>query len=52
MGLRTYGGDTSFPGGKMEPKDRSVEDTAVSSQLALDGLLTELIHSEGRPRRR
>ncbi|KAG9092452.1 hypothetical protein FS749_015744 [Ceratobasidium sp. UAMH 11750] len=26
--LRTYGGDTSLPGGRMEPNDRSVEDTA------------------------
>ncbi|KAF8606044.1 hypothetical protein BDV93DRAFT_490218 [Ceratobasidium sp. AG-I] len=26
--LRAYGGDTSLPGGKMEPKDRSIEDTA------------------------
>ncbi|KAG8748414.1 hypothetical protein FRC10_005961 [Ceratobasidium sp. 414] len=28
MGLRTYEGDTSLPGGRMEPNDRSVEDTA------------------------
>ncbi|KAL5507696.1 PCD1 [Sanghuangporus vaninii] len=26
--LRTYAGDTSLPGGKMEPHDRSIEDTA------------------------
>ncbi|QRW17114.1 NUDIX family hydrolase [Rhizoctonia solani] len=28
LGLRTYGGDTSLPGGRMEPNDRSIEDTA------------------------
>ncbi|KAJ1306821.1 hypothetical protein OPQ81_007807 [Rhizoctonia solani] len=28
LALRTYGGDTSLPGGRMEPKDRSIEDTA------------------------
>ncbi|ESK91863.1 hypothetical protein Moror_10475 [Moniliophthora roreri MCA 2997] len=26
--LRTYAGDTSLPGGKVEPQDRSLEDTA------------------------
>ena len=31
--LRAYGGDTSLPGGKMEPTDRSIEDTAVSLYL-------------------
>ena len=29
--LRTYPGDTSLPGGKVEPEDMSWEDTAVSS---------------------
>ncbi|KAG9127922.1 hypothetical protein FRC07_007573 [Ceratobasidium sp. 392] len=28
IGLRTYGGDTSLPGGRVEPNDRSIEDTA------------------------
>ncbi|KAH7335271.1 NUDIX hydrolase domain-like protein [Rhizoctonia solani] len=28
LALRAYGGDTSLPGGRMEPKDRSIEDTA------------------------
>ncbi|CUA78133.1 rhomboid-like protein [Rhizoctonia solani] len=28
LALRTYGGDTSLPGGRVEPKDRSIEDTA------------------------
>ncbi|QRV74114.1 NUDIX family hydrolase [Ceratobasidium sp. AG-Ba] len=28
MALRTYGGDTSLPGGKVEPNDRTIEDTA------------------------
>lgn len=32
-GLRTYAGDTSLPGGKWEPTDRSVEWTAVSTWL-------------------
>lgn len=26
--LRTYAGDTSLPGGKVDPEDRSIEDTA------------------------
>ncbi|KDN42786.1 hypothetical protein RSAG8_06540, partial [Rhizoctonia solani AG-8 WAC10335] len=28
LAMRTYGGDTSLPGGRVEPKDRSIEDTA------------------------
>jgi coenzyme A diphosphatase NUDT7 len=28
MTLRTYAGDTSLPGGKYEPDDRTLEDTA------------------------
>ncbi|KAG8765230.1 hypothetical protein FRC12_007613 [Ceratobasidium sp. 428] len=28
LGLRTYGGDTSLPGGRVEPNDHSIEDTA------------------------
>ncbi|KAF8887246.1 hypothetical protein CPB84DRAFT_1816637 [Gymnopilus junonius] len=28
--LRTYAGDTSLPGGKVDPDDRDVEDTAVN----------------------
>ena len=28
--LRTYAGDTSLPGGKVDPEDKSIEDTAVS----------------------
>lgn len=28
--MRTYAGDTSLPGGKVEPGDRHIEDTAVS----------------------
>lgn len=27
--LRAYAGDTSLPGGKVEPSDRTFEDTAV-----------------------
>lgn len=27
--LRTYAGDTSLPGGKVDPEDKSIEDTAV-----------------------
>lgn len=27
--LRTYAGDTSLPGGKVEPGDKTIEDTAV-----------------------
>lgn len=27
--LRTYAGDTSLPGGKVDPEDRTIEDTAV-----------------------
>lgn len=27
--LRTYAGDTSLPGGKVDPVDRNIEDTAV-----------------------
>ena len=33
--LRTYAGDTSLPGGKMEPRDRNVEDTAVCTPSEL-----------------
>ncbi|KAG8683633.1 hypothetical protein FRC09_015948 [Ceratobasidium sp. 395] len=29
LGLRTYGGDTSLPGGRVEPNDHSIEDTAI-----------------------
>jgi 8-oxo-dGTP pyrophosphatase MutT (NUDIX family) len=28
--LRTYAGDTSLPGGKADPEDKTIEDTAVS----------------------
>jgi hypothetical protein len=28
--LRTYAGDTSLPGGRVDPEDATVEDTAVS----------------------
>jgi 8-oxo-dGTP pyrophosphatase MutT (NUDIX family) len=28
--LRSFAGDTSLPGGKMDPEDRTIEDTAVS----------------------
>lgn len=28
--LRTYAGDTSLPGGRVDPEDTTVEDTAVS----------------------
>lgn len=33
--LRTYAGDTSLPGGKWEPRDRSIEWTAVSNDKQL-----------------
>jgi 8-oxo-dGTP pyrophosphatase MutT (NUDIX family) len=26
--LRTYAGDTSLPGGKVDPEDKSIEETA------------------------
>ena len=29
--MRTYAGDTSLPGGKVELEDKTIEDTAVSS---------------------
>ena len=29
--LRTYAGDTSLPGGKVEHEDKTIEDTAVGS---------------------
>ena len=29
--LRSYAGDTSLPGGRVDPGDRTFEDTAVSS---------------------
>lgn len=29
--LRTYAGDTSLPGGKVDPEDKTIEDTAVRS---------------------
>ena len=32
--LRTYAGDTSLPGGKVDPEDKTIEDTAVSSGSA------------------
>ena len=32
--LRTYAGDTSLPGGKVDPEDKSIEDTAVGVHLA------------------
>ena len=32
--LRTYAGDTSLPGGKADPEDKTIEDTAVSSRSA------------------
>lgn len=31
--LRTYAGDTALPGGKVEPQDKTFEDTAVSLPL-------------------
>ena len=31
--LRTYAGDTSLPGGKVDPEDKSIEDTAVGVPL-------------------
>jgi hypothetical protein len=31
--LRTYAGDTSLPGGKVDPEDKSIEDTAVRDHL-------------------
>ncbi|KNZ72582.1 Nudix hydrolase 15, mitochondrial [Termitomyces sp. J132] len=34
--LRTYAGDTSLPGGKAEPDDRTIEDTAVSRREAFE----------------
>ena len=33
--LRTYAGDTSLPGGKVDPDDKSIEDTAVSYLVVL-----------------
>lgn len=33
--LRTYAGDTSLPGGKVDPDDKTIEDTAVSSRSTL-----------------
>ena len=32
--LRTYAGDTSLPGGKVDPEDKTIEDTAVGSRSA------------------
>ena len=32
--LRTYAGDTSLPGGKVDPEDKTIEDTAVSPRSA------------------
>ncbi|KAG6868115.1 hypothetical protein C0993_007493 [Termitomyces sp. T159_Od127] len=37
--MRSYAGDTSLPGGKAEPDDRTIEDTAVS--MLLNFLLPE-----------
>ncbi|KAL0950325.1 hypothetical protein HGRIS_010297 [Hohenbuehelia grisea] len=31
--LRSYAGDTSLPGGKVDPEDKTFEDTAVSSSI-------------------
>ena len=31
--LRSYAGDTALPGGKVDPDDESIEDTAVSALL-------------------
>ena len=31
--LRTYAGDTSLPGGKVDPSDETLEDTAVRSSF-------------------
>jgi 8-oxo-dGTP pyrophosphatase MutT (NUDIX family) len=33
--LRTYAGDTSLPGGKVDPDDNTIEDTAVSRAMWL-----------------
>jgi len=33
--LRSYAGDTSLPGGKVDPADRTFEDTAVCSNVLL-----------------
>lgn len=37
--LRTYAGDTSLPGGKVDPEDKTLEDTAVSRIYLLIHLL-------------
>ena len=31
--LRSYAGDTALPGGKVDPDDESIEDTAVSALM-------------------
>ncbi|THH18597.1 hypothetical protein EW146_g2420 [Bondarzewia mesenterica] len=31
--LRTYAGDTALPGGKVDPEDKTIEDTAVCSSI-------------------
>ena len=36
--MRTYAGDTSLPGGKVELEDKTIEDTAVSSECGLVSL--------------
>ena len=43
--LRSYAGDTSLPGGKVDLEDRTIEETAVSgglSWLLFDGVELEL----------
>ena len=35
--LRTYAGHTSLPGGKVDPEDKTIEDTAVSRTISLYG---------------
>lgn len=44
--LRSYAGDTSLPGGKVDLEDRTIEETAVSGALSL--LLSDRVELEYR----
>lgn len=48
--LRSYAGDTSLPGGKVDLEDRTIEETAVSGALSL--LLSDRVELEYRGEKR
>ena len=41
--LRTYAGDTSLPGGKVDSEDKTIEDTAVSPRSAFYYFILNLV---------